>query len=123
MNWLDRDTEIHCQEELQREAEIRGRGKTRLEGQISGRREWDGLCVGSVEFCTNGPQNDNFDGFVRVAFTDDASTYIEVSVDGAKSQQVHVVAITFRGDAEIHAFVESIEFLAKKLRAALSVSS
>jgi hypothetical protein len=104
-------------EDLVREAEARDRGQTRIE--VSGRRDWDGPCVGFVEFHTNGPQGGDagYGGFVQVAFTNTASTCIEVSVDRAPPKDVQVVAITFRGDAEIDAFIESIEFVAAKLRA------
>src|SRR5262249_59550599 len=43
-------------EDLAREAKARDRGQTRID--ISGRRDWDGLCVGFVEFHTNGPHGD-----------------------------------------------------------------
>jgi hypothetical protein len=39
-------------------------------------------------------------------------------LDGAPPKGVQALAITFRGDAEIDAFIESIEFVAAKLRAA-----
>ena len=107
----------HIKEDLAREAEARDRGQTKFE--ISGRRDWDGPCVGFVEFSSNGPQGGDagYGGFVRVAFTNAASTCIEVSVDHAPPKDVQTVAITFRGDAEIDAFIESIEFVATKLRA------
>lgn len=97
---------------------VRDRGQTKIE--ISGRRYWDATCVGFVEFHTNGLQGGNagYGGFVRVAFTNQASTCIEASVDGAPPKDAHAVAITFRGNAEIDAFIESIEFVAAKLRAA-----
>jgi hypothetical protein len=106
-----------------REAEIRDRGHVRLEGQISGRGDWDGFCIGSVEFCTNGPQGGDagHGGFLRVTFRNMGSTCIEVGVDGETSEPADAVAITFRGDAEIRAFIESIKFLAAKLQAVESV--
>jgi hypothetical protein len=107
------------EEYLAREAEVRDRGQTKLGGQISGRREWDGACIGSVEFCTNGPQGGDagYGGFLRVTFRNMASTCIEVGVDDETSESADAVAITFRGDAEIGAFIESIKFLAAKLQA------
>ncbi len=112
------DMELEC---LANEAEVRDRGQTRLEGQISGRRDWEGFCDGSVEFCTNGPQGGGagYGGFLRVAFSNFASTCIEVGVDHATPKAADAVAITFRGDAEIFAFIESMEFLAAKLRAVI----
>jgi hypothetical protein len=103
-------------EDLAREAEARDRGQTKIE--ISGRRDWDGPCIGFVEFQTNGPQGGDagYGGFVRVAFNNIASTCIEVSVNGAPPRDANAVAITFRGDAEIDALIESLEFLAAKLR-------
>src|SRR5262245_34879741 len=61
-------------EDLAREAKARDRGQTRID--ISGLRDWGGLCVGFVEFHTNGPQGGDagYGGFVRVAFTNTAST-------------------------------------------------
>jgi hypothetical protein len=113
------------EEYLVHEAEVRDRGETKIEGQISGRREWDGACIGSVEFCTNGPQGGDagYGGFLRVTFRNMASTFIEVGVDDETSKPADAVAITFRGDAEISAFIESIKFLAAKLQAVESVLS
>jgi hypothetical protein len=102
-----------------REAEVRDRGRTRIAGQISGRRAWDSACIGSVEFCTNGPQGGDagYGGFLRVTFRNIASTCMDVSVNDQAAQAADAVAITFQGDAEILACVESLEFLAAKLRA------
>ena len=62
---------IEAEQDTTREWQVRQRGKTKIEGQIAGRREWDGYCVGSVEFCTNGPQGGDagWGGFLRVTFT------------------------------------------------------
>jgi hypothetical protein len=97
----------------------RNRERTRIEGQITGRYDWDGLCAGSVVFSTNGPQGGDagYGGFLRVAFTNTASTWMAVSVNHASPMNVDTVEITCRGDAEIGAFIDSIEFLADKLRA------
>jgi hypothetical protein len=91
---------------------------TNIKGEISGRHNWDGLCVGSVEFCTNGPQGGDagHGGFLRITFTNSASTCIEVAVDHAKPKAADTIEITFRGDAEIAAAIEAIEFLAAKLK-------
>jgi hypothetical protein len=116
----ERDADNLETEQLIREAEVQGRGQTRIEGQFSGRRNWDGFCIGSVEFCTNGPQggSEGHGGFLRVAFRNIASTSMEVEVDDATPERADKIAITFRGDAEIIACIESLEFLAAKLRAA-----
>jgi hypothetical protein len=92
---------------------------TNIKGQISGRHDWDGFCVGSVEFCTNGPQGGGagYGGFLQVTFTNSASTCIEVAVDHAGPQAADTIAITFHGDAEIDAAIKSFEFLAAELRA------
>ena len=115
---VDRDADDMEAERLARDAEVRDRGQTRIEGQISGRRDWEGFCDGSVEFCTNGPQGGGagYGGFLRVTFSNIASTCIEVKVDDETPEPADAVAITFRGDAEMYAFIESIEFLAAKLR-------
>src|SRR5215216_6299594 len=99
--------------DMEREAEVRDQGQTRIEGQISGRRDWVDHCVGHVEFCMNGPQGGGpcDGGFLRVAFTDDGCTYIQVSVDDAPPKKVRSVAITFRGDAELNVAIDSFEFL------------
>ena len=108
------------EEYFAREAKVRDRGHTRIDGQISGRRDWDSACIGSVEFCTNGPQGGDagYGGFVRITFRNRASTCMEVSVNDQAAQAADAVAITFEGDAKILACVESLEFLAAKLRAA-----
>jgi hypothetical protein len=92
---------------------------TNIKGEISGRHNWDdGLCGGSVEFCTNGPQGGDagHGGFLRVTFHNSASTCIEVAVDHAEPKAADTIAITFRGDAEIAVAIEAIEFLAAKLK-------
>jgi hypothetical protein len=89
-----------------------------VKGEISGRKEWHGFCDGLFEFCTNGPQGGDagYGGFLRVSFTNSASTSIEVTVDGVEHQYVNSVSITFRGDAEIQSAAECFEFLAAKLK-------
>jgi hypothetical protein len=106
------------QDEL-RAAEVRDRGQMSLKGQIVGSRKWLSHCVGSVEFSTNGPQGGaaGHGGFLRVTFQNNASTCIDVAVDHAVLKLVNTVALTFRGDAEINAVIDSLEFLARKLRA------
>jgi hypothetical protein len=42
---------------------------------------------------------------------------MEASVNNAEPKLVDSVALTFRGDAEIDAAIDSLEFLARKLRA------
>ena len=110
---------IEVEQDETREWQARRQGKMNIEGQIAGRREWDGYCVGSVEFSTNGPQGGDagWGGFLRIRFTNAASTCMEVAVDGAKSTAADSIAITFRADAEMEAAIESIEFLAAKLKA------
>ena len=48
---------------------------------------------------------------------DAASTYMEVAVDGAEPTAADSITIIFRGDAEIAAAIEPIEFLTAKLKA------
>ena len=100
------------EKDILREAEARDRGQTTFEGLFSGQRRWDGYCNGVVEFRTNGPQRDaGYSGFLEVKFTNDASTWIEVSVDGTTYQFVNSITITFRGDEEMEAALECFEFL------------
>jgi hypothetical protein len=102
-----------------RDWEARNTGQTRIEGKLSGRYSWDGACIGFAEFCTNGPQGGDagWGGFVRFAFTNSASTCIEVAVDGAEPRLANSVEIIFRGDAEIDAAIRSLEFISAKLKA------
>ncbi|HYU45520.1 MAG TPA: hypothetical protein VEK84_05000 [Terriglobales bacterium] len=112
----EHDVEDMEDERLAREAEIRDRGQTRVEGPISGRRDWDdGFCAGSIEFSTNGPQGGDagHGGFLRVTFRNIVATCIEVAVNDETAEPADVVAITFRGDAEIRALIDSINFPAK----------
>jgi hypothetical protein len=101
------------------EAQERAQGKMSIKGEVCGRRDWNDVCIGSVEFSTNGPQGGDagHGGFLRVTFTNSASTCIEISVDHAKPETADSITITFRGDAEIGAAIGSIEFLAAKLKA------
>jgi hypothetical protein len=102
-----------------REWEARNTEQMRIDGELGGRYNWDGLCVGFAEFSTNGPQGGDagWGGFLRFAFTNSASTCIEVAVDGAEPRLANSVAISFRGDAEIDAAIRSLEFITAKLKA------
>jgi hypothetical protein len=101
-----------------RECEAKNRGQVSIDGEILGRKEWHGACDGLFEFSTKGPQGGNArsGGFLRVSFTNFASTSMEVALNGADPQPVESVSITFRGDAELHDAAECFEFLAAKLR-------
>src|SRR5262245_61750620 len=89
---------------------------SRIEGQYN----WDGACIGSAEFCTNGPQGGTAakGGFFRLGFTNSASTCIQVAVDGADPQYVDKVTITFGGDEEIAAIIGALDFISTKLKEA-----
>jgi hypothetical protein len=104
-------------EEL-RDTEARTRGKVSINGEITGRKEWEGACNGLFEFCTNGPQGGGagYGGFLRISFTNSASTCIEVAVDGAEPSPANSITITFRGDAELDAAAECFEFFAAQLK-------
>jgi hypothetical protein len=111
-NWVD-------------EEQVSSPGKVSLRGEVTGRYCWDGLCVGFVEFCTNGPQGGDagYGGFLRITWTNSASTCMEVAVNRAEPKTADSVSITFRGDAEISAAIESLEFLAAKLKSIREVIS
>jgi hypothetical protein len=93
-------------------------GQVALKGELAGRYCWDGYCVGSAEFCTNGPQGGDagHGGYLRVTFSNAASTCMEVAIDGAEPRFADSIAINFRGDAEIDAAIASLEFFASELR-------
>jgi hypothetical protein len=107
----DRDQEL-------RDWKAKTAGKVRVKGEIAGRKEWHGFCDGLFEFSTNGPQGGDagHGGFLRVSFTNSASTSMEVATDGVEHEFVNSVTITFRGDAELDAAAECFEFLAAKLK-------
>jgi hypothetical protein len=98
--------------------EPRNPGYVSIGGEIAGHFDWDGLCAGSLQFCTNGPQGGDagYGGFLRVTFINSASTCVEVAVDGAEPKPAGSIMITFRGDAEIKAAMDCFEFLAAKLK-------
>jgi hypothetical protein len=101
-----------------RDREANTSGKVSIKGETSGRKEWHGACDGLFDFSTNGPQGGDagYGGFLRVSFTNFASTCMEVAVNGANPQPVDSVSIAFRGDAELHAAADCFEFLAAKLK-------
>jgi hypothetical protein len=92
-------------------------GRVSINGEIAGRYDWHGYCVGRFEFCTNGPQGGGagHGGFLRIAFTNSASTFMEVAVNGGEPKPVNSIAITFRGDAELDVARECLQFLTSKL--------
>jgi hypothetical protein len=85
-------------------------GKASINGEIAGRKECHGGRDGLFEFSTNGPQGGNArcGAFLRVSFTNFASTCMEVAVNGSDPQPVESVSITFRGDAELHDAAEML---------------
>jgi hypothetical protein len=108
-----------CVEDIQDwGGEAQPRGQMSISGEIAGRFDWNCHCDGRFEFCTNGPQGGgaSYGGFLRIAFTNFASTCIEVAVDGAEPKPADSIAITFRGDAEIAVVTECFEFLVSKLK-------
>jgi hypothetical protein len=52
-----------------------------------------------------------------MTFTNQGSTHIEVAVNGAESNLVNSVVITFRGDEELNVARDVFEFLSAKLKA------
>jgi hypothetical protein len=92
-------------------------GHLSIRGEICGDREWRGACEGSVSFCTNGPQGGDagHGGYLRVTFTNAASTFMQVAVDGEEPKAASSITLTFRGDAEVEAAIQCLEFLADKL--------
>jgi hypothetical protein len=101
-----------------RDWEAKTAGRVSINGEIAGRKEWHGACDGLFEICTNGPQGGDagYGGFLRISFTNFASTRMEVAVNGQVPQSVESFSITFRGDEELHAAAECFEFLADQLK-------
>jgi hypothetical protein len=95
-------------EDLVREAEARDRGQTRIE--VSGRRDWDGPCVGFVEFHTNGPQGGDagYGGFVRVAFTNTASTWLGLCLGGGSSQRPRLDDLMVEGTQRLSRYPREV---------------
>jgi hypothetical protein len=62
-----------------------------IKGEINGRYKWDGLCVGTLEFSTNGPQGGDagHGGFLTIIIRNEASTDLAVSVDGHPEIRTH----------------------------------
>ena len=74
-----------------------------IKGEISGQYKWNGYCVGTLEFRTNGLQGGDtgHGGFLTITFKNEASTDLAVSVDGQPEvRPVNSLTLTFRGDAE-----------------------
>jgi hypothetical protein len=106
------------------EIEPRNPGHMRINGEITGRLDWDGYCAGRFEFSTNGPQGGDagHGSYLRMIFTNSGSTCIEVEVDGVEHKLVNSVAITFRGDAELTIARDVFEFLSRKLKSIQALS-
>jgi hypothetical protein len=98
--------------------EPRNPGRVSINGEITGRFDWDGYCIGSLQFSTNGPQGGGagYGGYFQITFTNSASTCMEVAVDGVEPKLANSITIKFCGDAEMHAITEGLEFLVAKLK-------
>ncbi|MGO8847461.1 MAG: hypothetical protein ACLQFI_19430 [Methylocella sp.] len=96
-----------------------------VQGEINNRYVYEGLCTVAVEFRTNGPQGGDagHGGFLEIKFENRASTCLEVAVDGQALHQANSLTIMFRGDAEMEAALECLEFLVTKLKAVKEIST
>ena len=97
-----------------------------IKGEISGQYKWNGYCVGTLEFRTNGLQGGDtgHGGFLTITFKNEASTDLAVSVDGQPEvRPVNSLTLTFRGDAEFDLAMQALEFLAEKLSTVRGLSS
>lgn len=84
-----------------------------------GRFEYSTACLGSVAFSTNGPQGGDagHGGFLEITFdTEKCSTALEAVVNGESAVEVETVTLRFRGDAEMRAAFDCLQYLVKKLK-------
>lgn len=96
-----------------------------IKGEISAQHLWEGVCLGSLELRTNGPQGGDagHGGFLELTFTNSGSTRLDVSVNGTEFEAVDFVKLKFCGDAEMEIALECFEFLAAKLKAIREIES
>jgi len=91
-----------------------------IKDEIGDRYEYESACCGSVQFRTNGPQggDSGHGGYLEITFdTENCSTSLEANVNGQAYDNVETVTLKFRGDCEMKAALECLEFLSSKLRA------
>lgn len=88
--------------------------------EITGTHEFNGACIGAVNFRTNGPQGGDggHGGFLEITLTNRASVSMDVTVDGQKFETTDAVTLTFSGDSEMDYALEALEFVVSKLKAA-----
>ena len=67
-------------EPLAASKEACAQAKLSINGEITGRYDWDDACKGYVVFCTNGPHGGDagYNGFLKIEFANVASTYLDV---------------------------------------------
>jgi hypothetical protein len=85
--------------------------------EFVGRYEWNSLCVGTLEFRTNGHQGGDagHGSFLTIDIQNHASTCLEVSTEGEEPKLVQRVTLRFRGDDELSHARDMFTFLAKEL--------
>jgi hypothetical protein len=90
-----------------------------INSEIRGTHDWQGLCVATLEFRTNGPQGGDrgCGGFLEVTVKKEVSTQMEVIVDGKKIELAETVTLKFLGDDEMRMASEFFDLLAKNLKA------
>ena len=99
--------------------EARNHEKTCTKVQIIGGRGWRDHWVEFVEVSDHWPPGSSSqpDDFVQIRLKKPAGACMEVSVGGAEPIPVDLLALRFRGTAEIHSVIASLELLVRKLKA------